>query len=229
VKNIGFAKQVIDKITNKDQASGYTNGDEINPLFKLAQIDEISYLVGSANGKQISFYEKDSRVTASVDKLKKTKTLNLADGVVAQPTGFMLHSSAWALRTYLNYKNEQAQERVPINMLTDNQFDERMYSQIDYPTKSQPILKYADDLIYVEPSDISMITLRYLQYPVDPIWAFTMVDDEEVYNDAASVDFVLPMLCVPNIVYRVCQYLGIEIRRQDLVQIMENFKATQLQ
>ncbi len=68
---------------------------------------------------------------------------------------------------------------------------------------------------------------QYLRYPLDPNWTYATLQAGEPLFDPTQADFQdfeLPLSDEPTLVYRICQFIGIEIREADVY----NFGKEQL-
>jgi len=105
-----------------------------------------------------------------------------------------------------------------IDIIKETELGLRFNSQINPISKRFPVLLLRSGGFQVYPTDLESLVLTYIKEPNDPVWAYTTVNGRPVYDSANSTDFELPSDLAPDIIYRVCQILGIRIRRQDLVQ-----------
>ena len=65
------------------------------------------------------------------------------------------------------------------------------------------------------------VKAQYIRYPKDPKWTFITLSGGEPLFDSSRPDyqdFELPISDEPQIIAKICQYVGIEIREKDVVQ-----------
>ena len=88
---------------------------------------------------------------------------------------------------------------------------------IDYPAYTQDALAaqaYPNSI-----NKIGQLTSQYVRYPLDPNWTYaSLVAGEPLFDptQADYQDFELPLSDEPTLVYKICQFIGIEIREQDV-------------
>lgn len=105
-----------------------------------------------------------------------------------------------------------------VEVVTDGELSIRLESKLLPPTHRHPIGAYYNDGFKVFPTDITSIRLTYLRYPTTPNWNFTLVNDQPVYNPTGSVNFDFPVTLHSDIVIRICRYMGINLREEELLQ-----------
>jgi hypothetical protein len=75
-----------------------------------------------------------------------------------------------------------------------------------------------DTIFKVYPQTIGTVNLTYIREPVTPVWAFTIANNEQVYDSGNSVDFELPYQFKDDLIWNICSLLGVTVRQADLVQ-----------
>ena len=63
------------------------------------------------------------------------------------------------------------------------------------------------------------IRVQYIRYPLPPQWTYTSLQSGEPLFNAASTsyqNFELPVSDEPGLIAKICQYVGIEIREEDV-------------
>jgi hypothetical protein len=84
-----------------------------------------------------------------------------------------------------------------------------------------------DTYFEVLPSGVVQVKLTYLKVPPVPVWAFTIVSGEPVFDSANSVDFTLSETSLSDIVFKLCSYFGIEIKDGEIYQAIQNEKMSE--
>lgn len=210
---INFVFKELALLSNKDQSSGYLSPSKFNTHIAMAQLDEVNAL--------LSGYEGDIANSDDIDFIKKTITANIPlTGIYTQPTDFLRFGSAMTYFTY-NVNGVIKQGATPINPVRQSELGLRLSSQIKYPTKSNPICVFRNNEILFYPQDIGTVTLNYLKIPNEPVWAYTTVNNRPVFDSVNSTELQVGWDLIPNIIYRMCQYLGIQVKRLELTQIMQ--------
>ncbi len=93
------------------------------------------------------------------------------------------------------------------------------------PTETCPIGLQAGNRIKVAPAAIEDgVMLTYLRKPLLPNWTYTMVNGAEIFNPAATDfrDIDLHPSEENNVVIRILNRFGINLKEQDLVAITQN-------
>jgi hypothetical protein len=85
------------------------------------------------------------------------------------------------------------------------------------PTLQYPCCVLENDYIQFYPnSSITGVTMTYLKYPIQPVYAYTIVNGRYVYNDSASVDVEWRITDINKVTIRALEYLGITLSDQVL-------------
>jgi len=216
---INFIKERVEDLGNKYQAFGYLTPEEFNREIKQAQMDEIS--------EQRIRYEMGTISSDNLDSLKTTANISVSgSGVMTKPADYLFFDSAQYVVFYTDSKGIQKQTIVPIEPVTTNQEADRVSSELNPPNRYFPICVLKDTTIQFHPQTLGNVKLNYLKLPPDPVWGYTTVSGQPVYNSGTSVNVVLPFQLIPNLIRRVCTQLGIQVRQADIVQIMEQQQQT---
>jgi len=216
---INFIKERVEDLGNKYQAFGYLTPEEFNREIKQAQMDEIS--------EQRLRYEMGTISSDNLDSLKVSDNISVnSSGVMTKPSDYLFFDSAQYVVFYTDSKGIQKQTIVPIEPVTTNQEADRVSSELNPPNRYFPICVLKDTTIQFHPQTLGNVKLNYLKLPPDPVWGYTTVSGQPVYNSGTSVNVVLPFQLIPNLIRRVCTQLGIQVRQADIVQIMEQQQQT---
>lgn len=211
---INYIKQASEYFLNKEQAYGYLDNNEYDAILKVSQLDEINY--------QRNAYETGSIKKDNLLPLKSTYTSPLdTNGRLYFPDDYLFFSS---LRSTTFYKDAFGNNKANISnvdILKDNEVANRLDSQINPPSSDSPVAELYSTYIQLYPSNINSVNLVYIKKPADPVWNFSINDNEQVYNPTGSVNIELPFQLVPNLIRRVCSYFGISVRQEDIVGYME--------
>ena len=65
---------------------------------------------------------------------------------------------------------------------------------------------------------------QYIRYPKDPKWTFVSLSGGEPLFDPSQSDFQdfeLPLSDQPQLIMKICQYVGIEIREDEVVKFAQ--------
>ena len=108
-----------------------------------------------------------------------------------------------------------------IKLMNDSEWRVRIGNSIIPPTVEYPIAKVTNQGFQVAPTNITQIFLTYLQAPVPPVYGYTIVNDEYIYDPLTSTQLDFPEVLHPEFAMRIVRYLGINLRDTDLEQLAE--------
>jgi len=97
-------------------------------------------------------------------------------------------------------------------------------SNLTAPTTQFPAYTMEGSIATIYPSSIRQadrIKAQYIRYPRNPNWTYlTTSGNDPIFNAGASnyQDFELPESDEPNLIAKICQYIGVEIRESDVLQ-----------
>lgn len=209
--NVNTVKLRVSDLTRKQQTTGYDTAARFNRGALQAQMEEIVFQRTLA---QQGYFTLDYTQYLKSSTNGPTGTT----GLFTHPTDLLYFDSLLSR----NYQSGEFDEAVfvnaPIKLVTQAEADELLSDQIDGPTKDHPIAVEYSGYYTIYPFNLLSVTLYYLKVPAAPIWGFTSASGREVYDSATSTQFDLPEELLPNIVWRMCNYIGIETRQPDLLQ-----------
>lgn len=204
--DINFVKQSVELLSNKVQSTGSITITDFNNASQIALFDEIK-----AQRKQ---YESNLISSDNLSSLKKVANLQVpSNGLVTQPSDYLYYSTA-----RVKYFVDNQPKEIDVDVIKENELGQRLSSQVNPVTKRFPVLVLRNNAFQVYPTDVNYLVLTYIKVPATPVWAYTTSNGRPVYDSANSVNFELPTELTNDIIYRICQTLGIRIKRQDLIQ-----------
>ncbi len=106
-----------------------------------------------------------------------------------------------------------------------NKWTNYLNSTIDTPTQAAPIFLELPDTFITAPPNLPNVAMTYLQQPVAPFWAYTLVNNRPVYDPAGSTDFQFDETEIYRVVARILKYMGISIRDNELEQAAMQMEA----
>lgn len=226
--NINEVYNDIHSIAAKAQ-HGAPSPDDFNRYANLANIDLYNYYVTPIKeyyqlGKAIG--KRSPGMNKTIDQaLRPFFTLNEPKPV--SNTGF---AGVATLPVNVEYVDEvtkvyiigasaaPSSQQVSVKWVPFNKVADYNDSTIDTPTSKYPIYTDAPSAIWVWPTDTPSVFLSYLKTPLTVVWGYTLVAGRPVYNPFTSQDFEWDILQKRDLVSRICKYLGLSIRDQDLEQ-----------
>jgi len=218
--SINEIKERVEVIAAKDQKTIYLNAAKFNKYAPIA-LDKII-------NEQRRKFEADLMSSDAVSELKVIRDYQVpSNGRLTQPTDYLYFINSDVNSFYVNKNKEQIATRNSVDFLSDSQYSNRISSMVSPPTKQRPIMKEENGYFQFYPFNVGIVSLSYLREPNTPVWAFTVVNNEQVYDAGNSVDFDLPYQFKDDLIWSICELLGVTVRQPDLVQASQalNIKA----
>lgn len=231
--NINEAYKFVQFISNKNQR-GNIKPDDFNLAAQRAQMDLFMQRYGNpaqyqyGSPKSRVQWQDSRKITDDLKQFLVQKQYPLTDGKLNYPSDYSHLSSARG--SFITNGEECGDnptvDATNVDLVNDNELAYRLSSFIDRPSKRYPVLAFYDTYMQVYPKDMQSITLTYLRTPISPLWAYTLVGTNPVYNASASTNFEMPEDTHNEICYRILSYLGINLRDGELSQYAEKMKQT---
>jgi len=98
----------------------------------------------------------------------------------------------------------------------------RINNNLVPPTVDYPMCAFYATYVQFYPITITNVKFAYLKKPVQPVYATTISNGREVYDDAASVDVEWNEVDLAKVTTRAMSVLGINLEDLKLVQWSEN-------
>jgi len=210
---LNFCKKEVERLTNKNQQTGYLTPNKFNGYAKQAQLEEVIDRLNMLDGGLNNSDE--------VDELKKTIFLNPnTSGVALKPTDWMRFDTA-DVQVFYKKGGVPKQKTAPVDVVSQNQLADRLSTSFDAPTLERPIVLTQADSLQFYPQTIGTVKVNYIRVPTDPFWGSVTTNGRPVYEPSTSVDFDLGYESLPSLIWRICGYLGVEVRKGEIAQYAE--------
>lgn len=224
--NINSVYEYVNFIANKQQ-SGSISPSEFNIAINAAQQEYLRVKLGLTELYTVQQREAPQQFQATQSISDSLRPFIVSTTIPKTGNGFSLPTNfaAWGNTDYLYVEQINGQNSAtvqPMEFVTLGERAIRLNNYITFPTLEYPIATYLNNQILVDPSDITGITLSYVRYPVTPVWGYTVVNDEPVYNSATSVQLEFPNNDWENIANIVLKYYGIFLRDGELVAVSDS-------
>ncbi len=109
---------------------------------------------------------------------------------------------------------------IMIERVSQNKITYLLSSKLTSPSTMFPAYTLEGDNVTVYPVAMSpYVRAQYIRYPKVPKWTWvTLTGGAPLFNSSAAdyQDFELPLSDEPTLIAKICQYVGIEIREQDV-------------
>ena len=148
-------------------------------------------------------------LTCYVTAVDSTSTLSLSADIFQEVTFLE------------NYKIYDANNITQIDKVEQNKIFNLTSSNLTSPTKQFPAYVLEGNIATVYPSTINQkgdVSCQYIRYPKIPNWTYTMVQNTPLYNPLAVdyQDFEVPQDNVPDLINKILQYAGMQIREKEV-------------
>ena len=199
--------------------------------YLVNKILSLNSILGSANGSSSSgnpTYLNDSSVSfslseVSVGDLVLNTDTNAEAVVIAINSSISLNLSANIfpnLPAINSYQIFPSGTSTMIERVSQNKITYLLSSKLTSPSTMFPAYTLEGDNVTIYPAALSpYIRAQYIRYPMVPRWTWvTLMGGEPLFNSSAAdyQDFELPLSDEPTLIAKICQYVGIEIREQDV-------------
>jgi len=142
-----------------------------------------------------------------------------ANGIATIPTDLYYPSSL-----IFKYVHDTIVKNRFVDILTDKEYDRRISSAVEYPTKYFPVCNFQDGYIRFTPKDLQYANFTYLRYPVDPEYKVTVIDGQNVYDAVNSVQFEWNRVNIIDIIHLMLETIGVHIGKGIVYQYAEKLK-----
>tara|TARA_B110000908_G_scaffold172644_1_gene241602 strand:- start:13501 stop:14205 length:705 start_codon:yes stop_codon:yes gene_type:complete len=220
---IDAVRNTVLAILNKNNY-GYLSPSDFNLYAQQAQLEIF----------EDYFYQYNTQINLENARRSGTDYANLSKGILEvidlfSKTG-SLTQTASAVNTYTMPSDYYIMNRVMYNGLEVERVNQGkitmlLNSMITAPSKDFPAYTTEASIMTVYPTTItgaSDISAQYVRYPVAPKWTYRAVLEAQgpVFNQSAVdyQDFELPLDNLNDLVIKICQYAGVEIREAMVVQ-----------
>lgn len=204
--------------------SGAIAPDEFTQIAQNVSIDIFKLRAGLPEDYQIGQWMSRQGYQATFkisDDIKHLITLvdiaKSANNLYPYPANYGAFSSLRA-----GYIDDSCEEPTltwqVVEMVTDAELSIRLQSQLMPPTMRRPIGAYYAGGFQVLPQNYTSARLTYLRLPTPPVWNYNVVNDQAIYTPIGSFNFDYPQTMDSDIIIRICRYMGINLRENDLVE-----------
>ncbi len=223
---------VVNTLLNKKQ-SGAVNLISLNNAFAVANYEILNQRLGlpqhytPQNPSSPISYQRTIKITDDVRQLILIAPISKNNsGYFTLPADYYAFSSM----EYRYVKNNDCGEGpewedINIEILTDGEFNVRKRSKVIMPELKYPVGNYYSYGVKVLPEVISRVKLTYVKTPQTPVWGFTLVNDQPVYDSTTSTDFDYPVSMTNDIAMVVLSKMGINLHMNEIVQYAEAKKV----
>ena len=200
-------------MANKEQR-GFIKPSEFNMLAKRAQLDVLKERVGKASPSgSIIGYKESAQLSDELYPVTVFETsLTVSGDLFTFPADYLHFIS-------LKYGFNSV-EMVSLGELNSRRGSALVNPSGRYPVgviEASGVRVYTDTIGESNTSNDAKLT--YIKKPSDPNWAYTIVNNIEIYNSSDSTQITLSDSTHKEIANRILGYVGINLREADIIQL----------
>jgi hypothetical protein len=220
--------ELMNFICNKKQ-SGAVKPDDYNRMLKMVNLEMFKVYSGLPEefgpGPQSPrrVWQANNKITDILRPFHKIKFIaKQANDFFPVPDDYAAFSSLMRVQIDSSDECSKAAKKKwkVIELVTEAERTTRLGNRVKPPTLSYPIAAYYDLGLLVDPEEIPAIRMAYLRYPKVPFRNYDNINDEDKYVAQGSVDLEWPAIAHIDFVIRMCRYVGINIREEELVGLV---------
>lgn len=207
--------RLVNFISDKD-GRGYIAPAKFNLLAKTCQLEFVSSRLGNIkqvlqDGVSPVGFKSSRRLDVDLRPfLYGPVTIPIDNqGNFNYPYGFMWPDS-W-----------QKIDFTPITEIQSDEYPAKKINVIAPPSVDYPIIIFNNPNGFIDPYQIGSFKMSYVKYPPDPVWGYTVVNDEPVYNPATSTDFTLGNISFMDITVLILEKVGINLNSDQVAQFAQ--------
>ena len=223
--SINRVYQKVLAIANKEQR-GYITPQEFNLFSDHAQMEIFEQYFYDKEQFKRRNDEVDELTRVKIEKFKKETSLtdNLIDRILPE--------DCYLVETVHTVKSNG--ERISVERLDrDSQYD--IHASIDSlpllkPNENRPVYWTRRDRITITPN-FSIATVNYIKTPITPSWTYRISAGSALYDPGQSghQDFELHVSEENNLVLKILQLAGVNLKDSALVQAAAQSEASEIQ
>lgn len=172
-------------IANKNQSGNTFTPAQFNMLAKVAQLDFISKRLGNPKmlgptGVPQYGYQSNRKVHEDLRPL------------IYGPIGIPIQPNTGLFPYPYNYIWPSAVHKLdwtPIWEVADDQYPHVKKSTTHPPNTDYPVVVHRGPYGFIDPYTIGTFGMSFVRAPRDPQWAYTVANDQPVYDPVNSIDF----------------------------------------
>ena len=202
-------------MANKEQR-GFIKPSEFNMLAKRAQLDVLKERVGKASpAGSVIGYKESAQLSDELYPVTVFETsLSVSNDNFSFPANYLHFVS-------LTYNGDSV-DMISLGELNNRKNSALMRPTFDYPVgviEANGVRIYVNGGANSDPDTEGIARLTYIKKPSDPNWAYSTVNNIEIYNSSDSTQITLSDATHKEIANRILGYVGINLREADIIQL----------
>ena len=197
-----YIKSIVDRIQllNRKGLSPYYSPDQL--------VEEVHNASMEIWRKYVKEFEKTQIISVYLDPFRGKEVVALSSGAGTLVTSKGQYRIGILVPT----------TDIPVEIIDIAHWGSRIQDSIRVADVNNPIIRIDNGAIVVRPTSLTSIDVHFLKKPTKPVYAYDIVDDDYVYDDATSSDFEWGNEMHGDITERVLKSLGLSQREGSLVQ-----------
>jgi hypothetical protein len=203
--------QLVNYIANKE-GRGYIPPAKFNLCARQSQLEFLSVRIGnlkalSRSGHAPFGYKSNRRVDVDLRPFVYGPITIPIDnqGNFVYPYGYI-----WPDAIHKSDFRE-------IKDIDSDEYPRIKHSSLLAPNADYPIVIFRNPMGFIDPYSIGSFQMSYVKEPVNPVWAYTEMNGEPVFNAGASVDFIISRINFLEITALILEKVGVNLDKTELI------------
>jgi hypothetical protein len=148
-------------------------------------------------------FENKNQISEAMERyIYPDTSIALTDGTASCPAGYNRKISLYYI---------SGSDKIPIEFVTNEEFDERKNNPNKQPTTTNPIarIRGTNPNIDVAPTSISTVYLTYIKRPATPVFDLKLENGIMVYDSTGSTELDIDGEYYIDIIRIILKYLGV--------------------
>lgn len=221
-------QDVLDRVNEPE--NGQLAISRFNRYSWIAQLTILDWLSGDISAKEPPEPYLSQKNKDWLSPFITPYPAQVKNSVVIKPNDYYKFENSYVLGQFNQVSNcyelimdNGVQKNTPISILDGDKFTERSNTYIDElkPTFKTPIAKIVGNNFEFNPTDLGSIVIEYIRYPKKSFLAtkFDTVYNEDVYDEANSINFEWEDYARPILVWYICDLFYNYTREQSGFQL----------
>lgn len=219
--NVNDFKVFVETLVNKDE-TGFFNVPQFNSALPVVTGQFIDRCIKDLRAYQVG---QNKNYALIARRERSLFDLILTSNVTISTLGSGTLPNDWYDTKAINYKyitqNPLTVKTYPVREVGADEFAQSDVSQLNIPTKKHAVATYYNQVLHVLPKDLGRVELIYYKQAENPYWAYTLLNNEPVYDAANSVNIPLSPQDNNDLAFMFCQYLGLAIKDEFIEQFAQ--------
>lgn len=158
--------------------------------------------------KYIKEFEKTQEISVYMEPLRGKETVALTSGAGTLVTSKGQYKAGIMIPT----------TDVKVTHIDVGHWANAVNDVVRVPSAEYPICRVDFGSIVVRPITLASVDVHFIKQPTRPVYAYTVIDEEYIYDDSSSIDFEWPVQVHDEIANRVLGNLGYSQREGEAIQ-----------